>query len=99
MPYVKMNDRKRLSGAINWNALIPGNAGELNYVFSLLAGDYVRRKGLKYNVLAEVQAALHGALAEFDRRIVGPYEDTKIQENGDIAPYSELEEKINASVG
>lgn len=94
MPYVPANDRKRLSGAINWSAMVPANAGELNYVISLLAVEYVKRKGLSYKVLAEVQAAIHGSLVEFERRLVGPYEDTKISENGDLAGYSELTEGL-----
>lgn len=90
MPYIKAADRKRLNGGINWNSLVPANAGELNYVISQIAGDYVMRKGLKYDVLAQVQAALRGALVEFDDRIVRPYEDKKIIENGDISHYATL---------
>lgn len=95
MPYVKFADRKRLSGAINWNAMVPANAGELNYVISLLVGEYVVRKGLKYQVIAEAQAAMSGALDEFNRRVAGPYEDTAIERNGDIAPYAALVDRID----
>lgn len=94
MPYLRVNDRARLNGAINWNAMVPANAGELNFVVSLLAAEYVERKGLSYKVLAEVQAALHGALVEFERRVVGPYEDTRIEVNGDLAPYARLTEEL-----
>ena len=94
MPYLRVNDRKRLSGAINWNAMVPASAGELNYVVSLLAGEYVKRKGLSYKTLSEVQAGIHGALVEFERRIVGPYEDSAIARNGDLAAYAQLTEEI-----
>jgi hypothetical protein len=33
----------------------------------------------------DVLGALHAAGLEFNRRIVAPYEDTKIEQNGDIA--------------
>jgi hypothetical protein len=94
MPYIKLADKARLNNGINWNAMKPGNAGELNYVVSQIVADYVIRKGLKYAVLAEVVAALQGSLDEFTRRIVGPYEDAKIEENGDISHYAILAELL-----
>lgn len=94
MPYITQERRRHLNNAIDWQKLLPGNAGELNYLVSVICAEYVAKKGLKYSVLAEVQSALHGAMDEFNRRIVGPYEDTKIEENGDIAPYRLIEAEI-----
>jgi hypothetical protein len=34
----------------------------------------------------DVVGALDGAKAEFQRRVVAPYEDKKIRENGDVYP-------------
>jgi hypothetical protein len=37
-----------------------------------------------YQSINDVLGALEGAKLEFYRRIAAPYEDTKIQENGDV---------------
>lgn len=87
MPYVERHRRQALlAGAV------PATAGELNFLISDLAGKYVARKGLRYAVLAQVTAALNDAKAEFERRVVAPYEDTKRKENGDVYPVSILGE-------
>lgn len=90
MPYIAPEDRERLVAEFN-GLDVPEmlgeaceTAGELNYVFTLIAQSYVKSKGLRYQNLNDVKGALQGALAEFDRRIVGPYEDKKIAENGDV---------------
>jgi len=85
MPYI-MEERKRalLAGAA------PNTAGELNFIISDLAGKYVARNGLQYSVLAQVTAALNDAKAEFERRVVAPYEDDKLRLNGDVYPASIL---------
>ena len=58
--------------------------GELNYLVTELIKQYVRTKGLNYQTCNDVMGALEGAKAEFYRRVVGPYEDQKIEENGDV---------------
>jgi len=62
----------------------PANAGELNYLITLLINDYITDHGLRYSKINDIIGALEGAKAEFQRRIVGPYEDKKIEENGDV---------------
>lgn len=81
MPYIKQADRPFVEPV---TARPAQNAGELNYQFTVLAKQYVRFHGISYQRLNDVKGALQGALAEFDRRVVAPYEDTKIQENGDV---------------
>ena len=80
MPYIKQSDRDALEHA----ARQPDNAGELNYVFTLFALEYMQRKGAKYQHINDVIGALEGAKLEFYRRFAAPYEDTKIVENGDM---------------
>jgi hypothetical protein len=46
--------------------------------------EYVQRRGISYATLSEVRVALSDAGTEFYRRIVGPYEDRKAEENGDV---------------
>lgn len=79
MPYIKPNNKLFLDiGA-------PAEtAGELNYQITSMIKRYVKEKGLSYQTINDVVGALEGAKTEFQRRIVNPYEDKKIQENGDV---------------
>jgi hypothetical protein len=85
MPYIKGADRYQLDDWIeagNWPN--PMNAGELNYVFTVIALDYIAANGEKYQSYNDVIGALEGAKLELYRRHVAPYEDQKIKENGDV---------------
>jgi hypothetical protein len=77
MPYIKARDKTRAAHS-------PETAGELNFQLTQVVQDYVHRNGLTYQTLNDVVGALEGAKAEFQRRVVGPYEDTKIATNGDV---------------
>lgn len=77
MPYIK---KERRSEALQ----SPLNAGELNYAITCLIDEYVKREGLKYRVINDALGALEGAKLEFYRRVVAPYENAKIVENGDV---------------
>jgi len=77
MPYIKEGDRSEA-------LLDPRTPGELNYSFTVTAKDYLRLKGLSYTHINDVLGALEGAKLEFYRRVVVPYEEGKIKENGDV---------------
>ena len=80
MPYIKQEDRDSL-----WNTREPATAGELNYAITCLMRDYLLRNGgTTYQLINDCVGALEGAKAEFQRRIVAPYEDWKRIENGDV---------------
>lgn len=79
MPYIKQDDRIRVLCTS-----CPATAGELNFAFTMLLTRYANDKGLSYQTINDIIGALEGAKAEFQRRIVGPYEDKKIKENGDL---------------
>lgn len=79
MPYIRQIRREILAG----NGL-PENAGELNYALTMQVKQYVNTAGLSYQTINDIVGALDGAKAEFQRRVVAPYEDRKIQENGDV---------------
>lgn len=79
MPYISPARRKEL--ASNARAC---SSGELNYMFTVLINDYLRRLGLTYGHCNDIMGALEGAKQEFYRRVVAPYEDQKIKENGDV---------------
>lgn len=59
-------------------------AGELNYLFTKLAIEYINTNGKTYRVLNDVIGALEACKMEFYRKVVVPYEDKKILENGDV---------------
>jgi len=90
MPYIKPEDRKELQEAFcdanNIKELggFCDNAGELNYVITNIIHGYHKAKGGKYQHANDILGALEGAKLEFYRRIVAPYEDIKIVENGDV---------------
>lgn len=58
--------------------------GELNYGFSCLIDQYMAVKGLSYQTINDIVGALEGAKLEFYRRIAVPYEEKKLEENGDV---------------
>ena len=82
MPYIKKEDREKMD--LTSLAKEISTPGELNYVYSVLAQAYVETKGLSYNTVNDVMGVFESAKQEFYRRKVAPYEDIKIEENGDI---------------
>lgn len=84
MPYIKQEDRQYYDLLANLpNGSVPVSAGELQYCFALLLKQFIGQ-GYNYQRLNDALGALEGAKLEFYRRVVAPYEDTKITENGDI---------------
>lgn len=77
MPYILKSQRDRAERE-------PENAGELNFAITKLIKGYLRYTGNRYQALNDVLGALEGAKLEFYRRVVVPYEDGKIEENGDV---------------
>lgn len=85
MPYVDTDSRIRLEALTEEisKSCITG-AGDLNYAFSLLCKRYLDINGVRYQYVNDIVGALEGAKLEFYRRIAAPYEDTKIESNGDV---------------
>ena len=79
MPYL----RKATRTAID-KGCPPATPGELNYVFTRVALDYLEREGTTYAAIAEIVSAFECAKLEFYRRVAAPYEDVKCRENGDV---------------
>lgn len=98
MPYIKDDDKvkwKRVIAELQhaFEVFAPDevHAGDLNYLFSMVAKQYLVSKGLQYAHINDVLGALDGASKEFYRRLVAPYEDKKIKNNGDIYKERETE--------
>ena len=87
MPYIKQERRLELFEEENWFS--PKTPGELNYLITCLCIEYLKNmrkeKGqTKYYDYNQVVGALECAKLEFYRRILSPYEDQSIKENGDV---------------
>jgi len=79
MPYITQDLRDDIdSGAI------PQTAGELNYLLTVTALEYIREKGESYQAFNDVLGALEGCKLELYRRRIAPYEDFKMEVNGDV---------------
>lgn len=80
MPYIKQKRREAILAGEK-----PQDAGELNFAITVLVDNYLKDKGgIRYSQLNEVIGAMDCAKLEFYRRVAAPYEDKKIEENGDV---------------
>lgn len=79
MPYIDRDRRPYLEVL----GVQPDTPGELNFVISDIIKTYWDEHS-NYQGINDIVGALEGAKAEFQRRIVGPYEDLKIEQNGDV---------------
>lgn len=85
MPYIDQERRRVLAN--QWHNVgiqRPHTPGELNYLFTRMVQNYIEIKGLSYQTINDILGALEGTKLEFYRRVAVPYEQTKIEENGDV---------------
>ncbi len=88
MPYIKKQDRKKFDLIIK-NLVeilkkepIEKQDGDINYITSkILLETYQPQRYFNFN---RAMGVLESIKQEFYRRFIAPYEDKKIQENGDI---------------
>ena len=88
MPYIKQQDQKRLLPQLD--KIMIGTKGELTFLISSLqmrfCEQHFKEVGVQkvdYQTLSDAIAAGNDANSEFRRRVMNPYEDHKIRENGD----------------
>ncbi len=87
MPYVSPDLREDLDkDFVDEACKFELSQGELNYVMTRLGLAYIKHHGMGYSTGSEVIAAFECAKQEFYRRVLVPYEDQKIRENGDVYP-------------
>lgn len=79
MPYIKEESREALDN--DWSG--PSSPGELNFKLTTVIRKYWDSNP-NYQGINDIIGALEGAKMEFYRRVAVPYEDTKINENGDV---------------
>ena len=88
MPYIKQEERKKyervLSDLVHLLEEIPeeNRDGHINYIVTVLLKRLYRPP--TYRRYNKAIGVLECVKLEFYRRIVSPYEDDKIKENGDV---------------
>lgn len=84
MPYISQEDRIFFDQKISFNNNAIQTPGELNYIITKLIDYYISTHGKNYAIINEVVGVLECAKLELYRRIASPYEDIKIEQNGDV---------------
>lgn len=100
MPYIKQTERTNLDPLIESLSLRVVTVGQLNYVLSRLVARFLLNlRPVHYFDVNSVAGVLQKVAAEFDARVTRPYEDFKIQQNGDIPEYAEWDALIRDQKG
>jgi len=60
--------------------------GDVNYCMTKLLVTLKVKFGERYHILSNIKAIPKDVLDEFNRRHMNPYEDRKIDDNGDVEP-------------
>jgi hypothetical protein len=93
MPYIKKEERKNLDPIvdnlvdqiISQDGMGINFAGMLNYVVTRTILQWIKKTGgIRYFKIALITGALKNIADEFYRKNAIPYEDEKIEENGDV---------------
>ena len=92
MPYIKAEDRNLMD-----DGALPRTEGELNYTISTLLDEYLAEYGFNYANLNKVVGVLECAKLEIYRRMAAPYEDQKMQENGDVYNHGYVHNYVKAA--
>jgi len=81
MPYIKGEDREHL----DFEGGTPATVGELNYKITTILQQYFREETKRnYQAHNDILGVLEAVKQEWYRRMTAPYEDKKIEENGDV---------------
>ncbi len=80
MPYINQSDRATYEPAL----VQADTSGQLNFQLTIVILEYLRMHGLRYDTCNDIVGALDNCKDEFRRRIQHPYEDKKIEQNGDV---------------
>lgn len=84
MPYIIPERRKVFDPYLEECSKEIQSEGELNYCIYKLATLLISRTGESYDKLSLCSSAMEHAKLEWYRKRLAPYEEKKIEENGDI---------------
>ena len=87
MPYIKPEQREHIDHYIEDLLSYINSKGDLNYTISELVGRLILTDKISYTKISEWIDGVHGAERELTRRLLNPYEDIKIDENGDVPSF------------
>lgn len=97
MPYIKEERRAKidthLSEVISALRELGWKEGDMNYTISRIVGAAFEEE-MRYHTIARVTGVLSNVATEFERRFVGPYEESAIATNGDVPEYSRIESRL-----
>jgi hypothetical protein len=82
MPYI--SDNNNIRHDLYVGNVTPSNAGELNYLFTMIIKDYIKDRGQSYQTLNDIVGAMENCKLELYRRLISVYENVKISTNGDV---------------
>lgn len=60
------------------------SGGDLQFMIATALQSYLEDSGFRYTHMESLMGALTGALREFQRKVVDPYESIKEKENGSV---------------
>ena len=90
MPYITNKEKEKFIKLINNLVIYINSKGDLNYVICELVGQYIAQTGVSYTKMSEKIDAVHDAETELRRRLLDPYEDKKIIDNGDVPSFKTI---------
>jgi hypothetical protein len=97
MPYIPEENRAIFDKVVRKcirNMPIDTSYGEMNYLLTSILGTFIQQNGVNYSTLQSVIGLLECVKLELYRRIVSPYEERKLDDNGDVDILAELDEDI-----
>lgn len=89
MPYIKNKDREKFDESLKCISDNILSMGDLNYCFSTIIANHLEdikniEESVGYYHYNQLVGVLECAKLELYRRLATPYEDVKIEENGDV---------------
>ena len=87
MPYIMQEHRSYYDKPLEDLTFTLGqegwNAGHVTYILYRIVLQWFKDVP-SYATIANIRGCLVGTMTEFDRREAAPYEDSKIEDNGDV---------------
>jgi len=89
MPYISEESKEKVDrGLVALQLSELECAGDLNYAIHQVIAKYIQSNNVSYQTYNDIVGVLDCAKMEIYRRLVAKYEDAKVEENGDVKPYS-----------
>lgn len=88
MPYITNSEKEKIDkGFVALHLSELNNAGSLNYAIHQVIAQYISQNQESYQTYNDIVGALDCAKMELYRRLISEYEDKKMAQNKDVAPY------------